>query len=272
MKVLIYILVGIVGLGALNSNEAYAQVAYQNNNSGVKIYAVDPAKKEKKNLYDEKVNYSDWKLLLQRHTTAKGGVNYEGFKKDITKFNSFLRTLSEAKITQEWSKKDEMAFWINVYNAYTVKLIVNHYPVSSIKEIDGPWNKKFFSINGKLMSLGEVEHQILRKLGDARIHFAINCASASCPRLIQIPYTSENLERLLERQTIEFINDPFYNTISGYTVNVSKLFDWYKKDFKATHGSVVNFINKYSKIPIGKQKERGYKVYDWSINNKHMTF
>ncbi len=272
MKVLTYMLMIILGLGGFKANKTYAQIAYQNNNKPTKIYAVDPAKKTIKNVVKEKVDYSEWKELLQRHTTSVGGVNYEGFKNDIEKFNKFLRILSNTKINGTWSKKDRISFWINVYNAYTVKLIVDNYPVNSIKEIEGPWRKEFFSINGDSMSLGEVEHQILRKFGDARIHFAINCASASCPRLIQIPYTSENLERLLERQTKEFINDPFYNTITNYTVNVSKLFDWYKKDFKASHGTVTNFINKYSKTPIGSQKDKGYKSYDWSINSKHKTF
>lgn len=214
----------------------------------------------------EKVNYDLWEVLLKKNVSATGIVNYEGFREDSDKFNDFLRQLSKVKINTTWTKADKMAYWINVYNAYTVKLIVNNFPISSIKQIDSPWKKKFFTIDGKLMSLSEVEHGILRNYGDPRIHFAINCASASCPRLIQVPYRTNNLERLLERQTKEFINDPFYNTITDYTVNVSKLFDWYKKDFKEDSGSVMNFINKYSKVNIGKQKEKGYKPYDWSIN------
>ena len=214
----------------------------------------------------EKVNYDLWEVLLKKNVSATGTVNYEGFRKDSDKFNDFLRQLSRVKITTTWTKTEKMAYWINVYNAYTIKLIVNNFPVASIKEIDGPWKKKFFTVDGKVMSLGEIEHQILRGFGDPRIHFAINCASASCPRLIQVPYRASNLERLLERQTKEFINDPFYNTITNYSVNVSKLFDWYKKDFKEDSGSVVNFINKYSDVNIGPQKNKGYKTYDWSIN------
>ncbi len=268
MKFLTYALAGVAFIGSLKKNEAYAQIAYSDSNSAVKIYAVDPAKKIKKNYYQEKVNYRGWKDLLQKNVTTKGKVDYAGFRRDIKDLNSFLRGLSQTQINPQWSKKDKMAFWINVYNAYTVKLVVDNFPLESIKQLNSPWAKKFFTIDGKQMSLGDVEHKILRNFGDPRIHFAINCASASCPRLIQIPYTAENLDRLLERQTEEFINDPFYNTISGYAVNVSKLFDWYKKDFKATDGSVVNFINKYSKTPISNQKEKGYKAYDWSINAK----
>ena len=217
---------------------------------------------------NEKVNYNLWEGLLQKHVSSNGSVNYEGFKSDSRKFNDFLRDLSKVRISSSWTKSDKMAFWINAYNAYTVKLIVDNYPVASIKNISGAWKKKFFSLNGKLMSLGEVEHQVLRGFGDSRIHFAINCASASCPRLIQVPFKASNLERLLERQTKEFINDPFYNTITEYSANVSKLFDWYKKDFKNDAGTVVNFINKYSDISIKNQNDKGYKKYDWTLNSK----
>ena len=217
---------------------------------------------------NEKVNYDLWEVLLQKHVSSDGQVNYEGFKKDSSKFNEFLRIISKTRINSSWSKRDKMAFWINAYNAYTVKLIINNYPTKSIKSIKGPWKTKFFSINGTPMSLGEIEHKILRNFGDPRIHFAINCASASCPRLIQVPFKASNLERLLERQTKEFINNPFYNTITEYTVNVSKLFDWYKKDFKEDSGTVTNFINKYSDVNVKDQEEKGYKAYDWSLNSK----
>jgi len=268
MKILIYLIAGVALFGGGIKNKAYCQVVLQNTDSAIKIYAVDPAKKIMKSYHQEKLNYVNWKGLLQKNVSAKGKVDYVGFKRDAKDFNEFLRQLSSTKITSAWSKEDKIAYWINVYNAYTIKLIVDNFPLKSIKELDNPWNKKFFAINGIWMSLGEVEHQVLRNFGDPRIHFAINCASASCPRLIQIPYTAKNLDRLLERQTDEFINDPFYNTISGYTVNVSKLFDWYKKDFKSTDGSVIKFINKYSNVPISDQKDKGYKTYDWSINAK----
>ena len=220
------------------------------------------------NKTDQKVDYDLWGVLLRKNVSPKGVVDYQGFKEDSDKFNDFLRQLSRVKITSSWTKQDKISYWINVYNAYTIKLVVNHYPVSSIKEIDSPWKQKFFSINGKVMNLSQIEHDILRNYNDPRIHFAINCASASCPRLIQVPFRPENLERLLERQTKEFINDPFYNTITGYTVNISKIFDWYKKDFKEASGNVTNFINQYSDVNILNQKEKGYKSYDCSINSR----
>lgn len=245
---------------------AQNSIGYATNVS--EVYAYDPAIKKRVKFRGEKIDYSIWQSLLQKNVLANGKVNYKGFKSDISKLNTFLRKLSNTKITSSWTKNDKIAYWINVYNAYTVKLVLNNYPISSIKEIDRPWKTEFFPINGKLMSLHQVEHDILRSYGEPRIHFAINCASRSCPRLLQIPYTADNLTKLLDRQTKEFINDEFYNTITEYSVNVSNIFNWYKKDFKETHGTVVNFINQYSNVTIGNQKDKGYKPYDWTLNEQ----
>lgn len=245
---------------------AQPSIAYVDNVS--EVYAYDPSIKNRVNFREEKIDYSIWKSLLQKNVLANGKVNYSGFKDDVSKLNTFLRKLSNTKMTSAWTKNDKMAYWINVYNAYTVKLVLNNYPINSIKEIDRPWKTEFFPINGKLMSLHQVEHEILRGYGEPRIHFAINCASRSCPRLLQIPYTATNLIKLLDRQAKEFINDEFYNTITEYSVNVSHIFDWYKKDFKETHGTVVNFINQYSDVTIANQKNKGYKSYDWTLNDQ----
>ncbi len=239
-----------LSIAKVNSVQSYNSQSTQNNSNA-----------------REKLDYALWQDLLQTHVSRSGVVNYGGFKKDVVKLNAFLRQLSTAKITSSWSKNDKIAYWINTYNAYTVKLILNYLPVNSIKEIDNPWKKSFFSINNKTMNLATIEHDILRDFKDPRIHFAINCASASCPKLLREPYKAHNLERLLEQQTTNFINDPFHNTISPYAVRVSKIFDWYKKDFKETHGSVTSFINQYSKSLIVDQKDKGYKEYDWTINS-----
>ncbi len=263
MKTLKLITYGILAIIFTHTLHAQASVTYTENTS--KISAYDPSIASV-NYRKEKVDYVIWKSLLQKNVLANGKVNYQGFKNDLPKLNKFLRILSNAKINNTWSKYDKIAYWINLYNAYTIKLVLNKYPINSIKDINGPWKTKFFRINNQLLSLGDVEHKILRGFKEPRIHFAINCASRSCPRLIQVPYTSQNLLKLLDRQAKEFINHEFYNTITTYTVNVSRIFDWYKKDFKETFGSVTNFINQYSNVPIGDQKNKGYKPYDWSLN------
>ncbi len=228
--------------------------------------AQNTVKLKKDSTTQKEIDYQKWTALLHKHVSREGLVNYKGLKKDSVSFNKFLNTLSNTHIDNSWNIKDKVAFWINVYNAYTIKLIIDNYPVSSIKKINKPWDKPFFNIDGKNMNLSEVEHEILRKFGDARIHFAINCASLSCPKLTRVAYTSNNLEQLLEHQTKEFINDSFFNEISTDSIKISKLFSWYRKDFKSHAGSVNNFINQYSNVKIEDQKRWNYKNYNWAIN------
>jgi len=216
-----------------------------------------------------KVNYSIWEMMLKMYIDVKGNVNYKKFKENEEMLDDFLEVLAETKIDKSWTEKDKIAFWINVYNAYTIKLILNNYPVESIKDIRKPWDRKFFIIDGEYLSLGAVEHEILRKkFTEPRIHFAINCASKSCPRIVQIPYTGKNLEKLLERQTKEYINNAAVNDVNKKSYELSKLFSWFSKDFKKAEGSVINFINKYSLVPISNQTNKGFKNYDWALNTK----
>jgi len=218
---------------------------------------------------ETKIDYSIWEIILKKYINNKGDVDYKGLKRQEKMLDDFLTILESTKVDGSWEKKQKIAFWINVYNAYTIKLILQNYPVKSIKDIKKPWDKKFFYVNEQLLSLGDVEHQILRKeFDEPRIHFAINCASKSCPRVIQIPYTAKNLNNLLERQTKEYINNPELNNIEPELFKLSKLFSWFSKDFKQAEGSVINFVNKYSNTKIKNQKNRGAIEYDWSLNGK----
>jgi len=223
----------------------------------------------KERVIDSKVDYSIWEMMLKVYIDDKGNVDYAKFKKNEKIFNNFLSELTNTRIDNSWIDSEKISFWINVYNAYTIKLILDNYPVKSIKEIKKPWTKKFFMVNGEYLSLGDVEHQILRKqFNEPRIHFAINCASKSCPRIVQIPYTAKNLDKLLERQTKEYINDPTLNNVNYNSYQLSKLFSWFSKDFRGAEGSVKNFINKYSEIAIRTQKNNGFKEYNWELNTK----
>ncbi|WP_010520887.1 DUF547 domain-containing protein [Aquimarina agarivorans] len=214
----------------------------------------------------EKVDYSIWNSLLSMYVKPSGLVDYRNLKEKEGKLDEFLKILSTTKITNDWTTNEKIAYWINVYNAYTFKLILKHYPVASIKDIDSPWKTEFFKINGETMSLGHVEHKILRKFDEPRIHFAINCASYSCPRVIQIPYKGKNLDRLLKRQTAEYINDDKNNEITGYFYKLSKLFSWFSGDFKGGNQTIVDFVNMYSETKIKNQKNKGFIQYDWRLN------
>lgn len=213
-----------------------------------------------------KFDHSIWEQALILNVSEDGMVDYEGFMRDSSLLYKYFKQLSANPPQPDWSREEKLAYWINAYNAYTVKLIMDSYPVKSIKEIENPWDKKFFKINGEWHSLGELEHKILRKFGDPRIHFAINCASFSCPIVWNRAYTATNLHEALDMQAQRFINDPRRNIITENVVSVSKIFSWFKKDFKVNGGDVKDFINRYANVKIGDQPSKGYKTYDWKLN------
>lgn len=221
--------------------------------------------KDKSKINTEAFDHQSWTILLQKHVSDDGMVNYKGFKQDRQALKTYLTTLSTNIPTKKWTESDKLAYWMNVYNAYTVKLIIDNYPLKSIKEIKEPWDLRFFKIGSKWYTLNDIEHRILRKMGDPRIHFGINCASISCPSLLNKAFTSQNVDQELEKLTANFINDPKRNIISSNTLQLSKIFIWFAKDFK-TNGSLVNFLNKYSKIAIKENAKKSFKKYNWNLN------
>ncbi len=209
--------------------------------------------------------HGEWNKLLEKYVTNEGNVNYKKFSGDITALNGYLDQLAKMFPTKNWPQEERMAYYINLHNAATVKLIIENYPVKSIKHIKSPWVKKRVLIGDKMFSLGNIEHQILRKMNDARIHFAINCASFSCPKLLNVAYTADKLEQQLQQVTLEFINDPGRNQISSNNVQLSEIFKWYKSDF-TNNGSLIEYVNQYAKSPILATTKIEYLNYDWSLN------
>lgn len=212
----------------------------------------------------QQFDHSTWNAVLNKYVSTKGDVNYKAIKSNSTKLNAYLEQLTNAKPSKTWSKEETLAFYINAYNAFTVKLIIDNYPTKSIKDIKKPWDEKFISIDGKKLSLNNIEHDILRKLDEPRIHFAINCASISCPKLLNQAFTPNNLEAQLEQVTKAFINSS-ENTITEKKIEISKLFSWFKSDF-TTHGTIVDYFNKYSDITIHKKAKIKFKDYNWNLN------
>jgi Protein of unknown function, DUF547 len=209
-------------------------------------------------------DHAAWNDLLKKHVSATGKVNYKGFKEDLEILETYIRSLNESAPAETASKETRLAYWINAYNAVTVRLIVANYPVASITKLDGgkPWDVKRYSNGGKKMSLNDIENNILRPMGDARIHFALNCAAKSCPPLLNEAFTTENVNKLLEQRTRQFINSS-RTVIEKDAVKVSKVFDWYGKDF----GNVVDFVNKYAKTKASKTAKVSFADYDWSLND-----
>jgi hypothetical protein len=210
------------------------------------------------------VDHSIWNSLLKKNVSSTGKVNYKGFKADKVKLEQYITLLKSKAPTDDWSKNEKLAYWINVYNAFTVKLIVDNYPLKSITNLDKPWDKKFIPIQGKTYSLGEVENNILRKMGESRIHFAINCASVSCPKLLNEAFTADKLSSQLRSVTKIFFSDKTKNQLNDGNLKISKLFEWYAADF--SKGNVITYINKYSGQTVSTSSKISYLEYNWNLN------
>ncbi len=221
-------------------------------------------------------SHQQWDKLLKKHVNSAGMVNYKGFQKDKTELDAYLKTLSDNAPQKSWNQNDQEAYWINAYNAYTVSLILQHYPVKSIKDIGGSiykintaWDIRFIKIGGETYDLNNIEHKMLRrKFDDPRIHFAIVCASMSCARLRNEAYTGEKLNTQLEDQGKDFLNDKAKNKISTDKAELSKYFSWYQGDF-TKNGSLRDFINKYSQTKINANTKISYLDYNWSLNEQN---
>lgn len=211
------------------------------------------------------IDHKQWNHLLQKHVSGKGSVDYNGFKKDQVALQSYLDLLSKNLPQKSWSREAVLAYWINTYNAYTVKLILDNYPVKSIKKIDSPWDKEFITLGNKKYSLGKIEHKILRKMNEPRIHFAINCASYSCPNLSNQAFTEKNVESQLQIAAKSFVNDKTKNAITANKLEISSIFDWFTGDFKKK-GTLIDFLNKYSTVKINANAKISYKEYNWNLN------
>lgn len=214
--------------------------------------------------------------LLQKHVSENGQVNYQGFVNDSAKFNSYLTLLSDSAPSEEWSHDEKLAYWINAYNAFTIKLIADNYPVGSITDLHPTlyiptvytvWHRKFFKVGGQAMNLDHIEHNILRKeFDEPRMHFAIVCASKSCPALLNRAYTADSLGTQLTAQVKSFLADEFRNKISEDEVELSKIFSWFKGDF-TKNGTLIEFINMYSVVQVKENAEIRFLKYDWKLND-----
>ena len=212
-----------------------------------------------------KPDHSAWNKLLQAHVSSSGKVNYKGFKGQKSELEAYLKDLENFPPQDSWSRAEQMAYWINAYNAFTVKLIVDNYPVASITNLHGgkPWDVKWIKLGGQTYTLNNIENDILRpKYKDARIHFAVNCAAKSCPPIHNRAFTASNLESTLNSQAKKFINNSSFNTISANSIEVSKIFEWYAVDF----GDLPNYLNKYANTKINSGAEIKFKAYDWALN------
>jgi hypothetical protein len=214
--------------------------------------------------------------LLKKYVTVQGRVDYKGFIKDSVEFNKYLKTLSNTPPPKTWTRNEQMAYWINAYNAFTIKLIMKYYPVKSIKDIGSsiqipfvntPWDIKFITIGNNKMDLNNIEHGILRKkFDDPRVHMALVCASKSCPILLNEAYDPKRLDEQFKKQTQAFLADPYRNKVSPGKPQLSMIFKWYGMDFNKNGKSVNDFVNTYSPVKIKSGATISYIEYDWNLN------
>ncbi|MGB0895887.1 MAG: DUF547 domain-containing protein [Flavobacteriaceae bacterium] len=212
-----------------------------------------------------KLNHNNFNVLLQKHVSSTGNVSYKGFASDKEKLTTYLNHLSNNPPKLTWSKNEQLAYWMNTYNAFTIKLIIDNYPIKSIKHIKKPWDTKFIKIGHDYMSLNDIEHNILRKLNDPRIHFGINCASFSCPQLLNKAFTAASVHDDLDSLAHQFINDDNRNILSEDHIQLSKIFQWFSKDFKS-EGTLIDYLNTYSDVKIYSNAKKSYLKYNWDLN------
>jgi hypothetical protein len=230
------------------------------------------------------VNHSAWTDFLQRYVSQGPNrvnlVDYQGVTAgNRENLNTYLESLTGIEATS-LSRPSQKPFWINLYNALTIQVVLDHYPVDSIKDIDispgffssGPWDKKLVTIEGQELSLNDIEHRILRPIwNDPRIHYAVNCASMGCPNLQRKAFTAANTDNLLNKAAREYINHPRGVNINGGDLVVSSIYDWFQEDFGDSESGVIEHLMQYAD-PKLKQKLQGFEDidddrYDWSLND-----
>lgn len=237
----------------------------------------DPASKRQ-------VDHRAWDRFLQRHViSAPDGVNRIDYgeigaadQKALQAYIGRLTTTPVSTLTRNRQK----AYWINLYNALTVGLIVDRYPVTSIRKINispgffsvGPWGRKLLTVEGEKISLDDIEHRILRPIWrDPRVHYALNCASVGCPDLGRRAYLAETLETRLDQAARGFVNDRRGVRLDGGKLYVSSIYEWFKEDFGGNDRGVIDHLRRYAGPDLAAALKNISRItdddYDWSLND-----
>lgn len=216
------------------------------------------------------VNHAPWDQLLQQYVNAAGDVNYGGLKSEQAKINTYLDHLKTHPPKTEWSDNKKMAYWINLYNAYTIKSIVDAYPLNSILDLDNGhiWTTRMVPVGTTSYTLDQIEKdKLLAVFNEPRVHFAVNCAAASCPPLLNKAWTAYNIQQYYDQVTRAFINNTTYNTLGANALEVSKIFDWYASDFGGAN-NVATYIQNYTTTTIAPNATVTFKNYNWALNEQ----
>jgi len=221
------------------------------------------------------VDHSAWHQLLQRFVSADGVVDYPAWHGDAAaraSLEAYIAGFAAVDVAGLASDAERMAFWINAYNAITVHGMLRFWPTESIRDHSGFWDQIKTWCGTRHVSLNDIEHEILRKMGDPRIHVAINCASVSCPVLLDAAYTAADLDQQLHVQSARFVADGARNQIDdrAEVARLSRIFDWFGADFDVEpYGGVRGFVRRYvnpKREWMGGEFAIEFLDYDWRVN------
>ena len=219
-------------------------------------------------------DHSSFDQLLRKHVTRDGWVNYKGLQREARQLDAYLNALDKADVSA-LSRDEQLAFWINAYNAATLRLILDHYPLKSIMDIPEAerWKARRWHLGGKVYTLDEIENKQIRPVfNEPRIHFAVNCASIGCPPLRKEAYTGAKLDKQLTEQAKLVHNDKRFVQVSGDRIMLSKLYEWYGKDFEKDGKPAVAYAGYYNaaiarRLKGGKSPKIEWLDYDWTLNS-----
>lgn len=226
------------------------------------------------------IDHAVWNDFLQKYidTRDNNKVRYgDVAAADRDALKNYLNTLTNIN-PLNYDKKAQFAYWVNLYNAMTIQIILDHYPVKSIRKIKldgglfaiGPWKSKVVTVNGQSLSLDNIEHDILRPIWqDPRIHYAVNCASIGCPKLASVAFTRDNTETLLEQNAKAFINSDNGVRLNNKKIVVSKIYQWYSEDFGDNREGLIAHLLQYADDERAEALQTGASImyaYDWNLN------
>ena len=220
-------------------------------------------------------NYNDYRQILTSYVNDAGFVDYAGLQRVSEKLDLVADQFARLDQTtyDTWQRDRQFAFWINAYNALTLKAVIDHYPVKSIKDIGSPlrsvWDKLKFNVIGKKVTLNDIEHRILREqFQDPRLHLAINCASIGCPPLSNKPFVAEDLDQHFEKQARQFLNSELAFQINRKkeVVYLSKIFDWFGDDF------IEQYSNGSEKKGLSKKEQATVRFVSQHVSDIDRTF
>lgn len=230
------------------------------------------------------IDHSAWSRLLglyaRPHADGVTRFDYAGLRQaDGAALDGYVAALSATPVST-LNRTEQYAYWLNFYNALTVQVIVDHYPVDSIRDINispglfsfGPWDRKLVRVEGVELSLNDMEHRILRPIWrDPRIHYGVNCASIGCPNLLTTAFTALNVDRLLTENAIAYVNHPRGARLRDGALTVSRIYDWFREDFGGDDAGVLDHLRQYARPDFRNDLQRiddiADHAYDWSLNS-----